>query len=319
MSKEAEKQMTYHATRQGYGEALLELGAENPNVVVLDADLAKSTTSIAFKKHFPKRFFDCGIAEQGMMGVAAGLAASGKVCFTGSFAMFATGRAFEPVRNTIAYGNLNVNLCPTHAGITVGADGSSHQALEDITLMRAIPGMKVVVPADYIEAKRAVKAAAKIKGPVYIRLGRAPTPDINDAETYKFELGKARVLREGRDVSIVAVGLMVYEALQAAEALAKEGIEAEVINLITVKPLDKDTVLKSAKKTGRVVTAECHTLIGGVGSAVSEFLSQNQPCPLAMVGIEGRFGQSGSPDELLKHYGLTAKAIKQKAKKLVSS
>lgn len=317
MAKKAEMQITYHATRQGYGEALLELGAENPNVVVLDADLAKSTTSIAFKKHFPERFFDCGVAEQSMMGVAAGLAASGKICFTGSFAMFATGRAYEPVRNTIAYANLNVKLCPTHAGITVGADGSSHQAIEDITLMRAIPGMKVVVPADYIEAKQAVRAAAATAGPVYIRLGRAPVPDINEASNYKFEFGKALVLREGADVTVVAIGLMVYEALQAAKALAKSGIEAEVINPRSVKPLDEKTILQSVKKTGKVVTAECHTVVGGLGSAVAEVLSRNYPAPVAMVGIEDKFGQSGSPDELLKHYCLTAKDIERKALKLI--
>ena len=311
-----DRQVTYHATRQGYGEALLELGAENPNVVVLDADLAKSTTSIAFRKHFPQRFFDCGIAEQCMMTVAAGLAASGKVCFTGSFAIFATGRAYEPVRNTIAYGKLNVKLCPTHAGISVGMDGSSHQAIEDITLMRAIPGMKVVVPADYIEAKMAVKAAAVTPGPVYVRLGRAPVADINDADTYKFEFGKAQILREGSDVTIVAVGLMVYEALLAAEDLAQKGINAEVINPRTIKPLDEKAIINSVKKTGRALTAECHTVIGGLGSAVSEVLSQHHPVPIAFVGIEDKFGQSGDPDELLKHYGLTAKDIERKALKI---
>jgi len=310
-------QVTYHATRQGYGEALLELGAENPNIVVLDADLAKSTTSIAFKKHFPERFFDCGVAEQCMMAVAAGLATSGKVCFTGSFAIFATGRAYEPVRNTIAYGQLNVKLCPTHAGISVGPDGSSHQAIEDVTLMRAIPNMKVVVPADYIEAKMAVKAAAVTPGPVYIRLGRAPVADINDADTYKFEFGKAVTLREGNDITIIAAGLMVQEALQAAEALAKKGVSAEVINPRTIKPLDEKTILNSVRKTGRALTAECHTVVGGLGSAVSEILSQYHPAPMAFIGVEDKFGQSGNPDELLKHYGLTAKDIESKALKLL--
>lgn len=312
------KQITYHATRQGYGEALLELGAENANIVVLDADLAKSTTSFTFKKQFPERFFDCGVAEQSMMGVASGLAASGKICFTGSFAMFATGRAFEPVRNTIAYGQLNVKLCPTHAGITVGADGSSHQAIEDITLMRTIPGMKVVVPADYIEAKLAVKAAAATEGPVYIRLGRAPVADINKEEDYEFEFGKAVVLREGTDVTIIAIGIMVFEALKAADALAKKGIEAEVINPRSVKPLDEQAILSSVKKTKKVVTAECHTTVGGLGSAVCEVLSQHQPVPVAMVGIKDRFGQSGTPDELLQHYCLTAKDIEKATLALIN-
>ncbi len=313
------KQITYHATRQGYGEALLELGASNPNVVVLDADLSKSTTSFAFRKAYPERFFNCGIAEQGMMGVASGLAASGKVCFTGSFAIFATGRAFEPVRNTIGYGNLNVKLCPTHAGLTVGPDGASHQAIEDITLMRSIPGMKVIVPADYIEAKAAVKAVVDIDGPAYIRLGRAPVADINKESDYIFQLGKARILRKGSDVTIAAVGIMVFEALQAAEKLAQKGIEAEVINAITVKPLDEETIISSAQKTGKVVTAECHTLIGGFGSAVCEALAKNCPTPVAMVGIEDKFGQSGDPNELLEHYGLTAKAIEEKTLRLVHS
>ena len=312
------KQVTYHATRQGYGEALLELG-QDPRVVVLDADLAKSTTSLAFKKEFPQRFFDCGVAEMSMMGVAAGLAVSGKICFTGSFAMFATGRAYEPIRNTIAYSNLDVKLCPTHAGITVGPDGASHQAIEDITLMRAIPGMKVVVPADYIEAKHAIITAAKTKGPVYIRLGRAPVADINKEGDYKFEFGKAVVLREGGDVTIVAVGVMVFEALKAAEALSEKGIEAEVINPRSVKPLDEKTIVTSAKKTGKIVTAECHTIIGGLGSAICEAISKNHPVPVEMVGVEDTFGQSGNPDELLQHYGLTAKAIVKKVQKVIGS
>ncbi|RJQ32115.1 MAG: transketolase family protein [Actinobacteria bacterium] len=304
------------ATRQGYGDALVELGQENPNVVVLDADLAKSTTSYTFAEKFPKRFIDCGVAEQLMMGVAAGLAASGKIAYTGSFAIFATGRAFEQVRNIIAYSNLNVKLCPSHAGVTVGADGSSHQAIEDISLMRAIPNMKIIVPSDYIEAKTAVKAAAYIEGPIYIRLGRAALPQIN-ADDYKFEFGKALMLRQGKDATIFAVGIMVAAALEAADNLAKEGIDCEVINLRTVKPLDKAAILDSVAKTKRVVTAECHTVVGGVGSAICELLAENIPLPVAMVGIRDRFGQSGSPDELLEHYGLTAKDIEAKVKQLL--
>jgi transketolase len=304
------------ATRQGYGEAIIHLGGENPNIVVLDADLSKSTTSCKFQKMYPDRFFDCGVAEQSMMGIAAGLAASGKICFTGSFAIFATGRAFEPIRNTIAYSNLNVKICPSHAGIMVGADGSSHQSIEDITLMRSIPNMTVLVPADYFEAKKAVLAAAMKDGPVYVRLGRSPLPEIYDNDV-DFKIGKCHVLKSGKDVSIIAAGEMVSLALEAAKALAKEGIDAEVINIRSVKPLDRDAIIKSAKKTGAVVTAECHTVVGGVGSAVCETLSENYPVPVAMVGIRDRFGQSGEPQELLEYYGLSTLDIQQKAKQLV--
>ena len=233
--------------------------------------------------------------------------------------MFATGRAFEPVRNTISYSNLNVKLCPTHAGITVGPDGASHQAIEDIALMRSIPGMKVVVPADYIEAKHAVKAAAKTQGPVYVRLGRAPVADINKDEDYEFEFGKAVVLRKGGDITIIAIGLMVFEALKAADSLAKKGIEAEVINPRSLKPLDKKTIIDSVKKTGKVLTAECHSLIGGLGSSVCDVVSRNHPVPVEMVGVDDEFGQSGSPDELLEHYNLTTEAIEEKAEILIKA
>lgn len=304
------------ATRQGYGEAIIELGSENPNIVVLDADLAKSTTSCNFKQLYPERFFDCGVAEQSMMGIAAGLAASGKICFTGSFAIFATGRAFEQVRNAIAYSNLNVKICPTHAGITVGADGASHQSIEDISLMRSIPNMTVLVPADYSEAKKAVTAAAMKDGPVYVRLGRSPLPEIYD-EKMDYEIGKADILKKGKDVSVIAAGEMVSVAIEAGKALAKEGIDAEIINIRSIKPIDRETVIKSAKKTGAVITAECHTVLGGLGSAVCETLSENYPVPVSMIGIRDRFGQSGDPAELLEYYGLSSLDIQQKAKQLI--
>ncbi|MDI6892210.1 MAG: transketolase family protein [Actinomycetota bacterium] len=304
------------ATRQAYGEALLELGERYPNVVVLDADLAKSTTSIKFAKAFPERFVECGVAEQSMMGTAAGLATAGKICYTGSFAIFATQRALEMVRNVIAYSNLNVKFCPTHAGITVGADGSSHQTVEDIALMRAIPNMRVVVPADYFEAKAAIKAVAEIEGPVFIRLGRLPVPLIFD-EHYEFKLGRAVKLKEGKDVTIFAIGLMVGESLEAATTLAEEGIETEVIDVSTLKPLDTEVILGSAAKTHAVVTAEEHSIIGGLGSAIAECLSENLPTPMRRVGIKDRFGLSGAPEELLKHYGLTSEDIVREAKDLL--
>lgn len=305
------------ATREAYGEALIELAKENPNIVVLEADLAKSTTTIKFKKEFPERFFDCGVAEQNMMALAAGLATTGKTCFTGSFAMFATGRAFEQVRNQIGYTRLNVKVCPTHAGITVGADGASHQTIEDIALMRVIPGMTVIVPADFYEAKAAIKTAAAVDGPVFVRLGRATLPMIYD-ESYVFEVGKAHVLREGSDVSILATGIMVASSLSAADELAGQGISAEVINVSTIKPLDKDTIIKSASKTKKIVVAEEHSTIGGLGSAVSELLSEEYPVRIAKVGIKDQFGRSGEPDELLKLYGLTSEDVAQAAKKLLT-
>ncbi|MDI6816006.1 MAG: transketolase family protein [Actinomycetota bacterium] len=304
------------ATREAYGETLIELGRANPNIVVLEADLAKSTTTIKFKKEFPDRFFDCGVAEQNMMAMAAGLATTGKICFTGSFAMFATGRAFEQVRNTIAYPSLNVKICPTHAGITVGADGGSHQTIEDIALMRVIPGMTVIVPADYYEAKKAIAKAAEIDGPVYVRLGRATLPMIFD-EDYDFVPGKAIVLKQGTDVTIFATGIMVSSSLVAAENLAKAGISAEVINISTIKPLDDNAIIESAVKTGRVVVAEEHSIIGGLGSAVAELLCEKHPVPVARVGIKDVFGRSGEPAELLKYYGLTDEDISQAAKGLL--
>ncbi len=304
------------ATREAYGEALVELGHELSNLVVLEADLAKSTTTMKFKKEFPERFFDCGVAEQNMMAMAAGLATTGKICYTGSFAMFATGRAFEQIRNTVSYPKLNVKVCPTHAGITVGADGGSHQTIEDIALMRVIPGMTVIVPADFYEAKKAIKKAAHIDGPVFIRLGRATVPMLFD-ESYEFVPGKAVMLREGTDVSIFATGIMVASSLEAAEALGRQGISAEVINVSTIKPLDKETLIKSAQKTGKVVAVEEHSIIGGLGSAIAELLSDTYPVPMAKVGIKDVFGRSGEPAELLKYYGLTSEDISQAVQGLV--
>ena len=304
------------ATREGYADALVELGEELDNLVVLDCDLSKSTGAVKFGKQFPDRFFNCGIAEQSMMGTAAGLAACGKICYTGSFAIFATGRAFEQIRNTIAYCSSDVKICPTHAGVSVGEDGGSHQAVEDIALMRSIPNMKIIVPADYVEAREAVKAAAKIPGPVYIRLGRPKLERIYDND-YKFELGQARALRTGRDVTILAIGVMVGEALKAAEILSAEQIDAEIINVITVKPLDERAILASAAKTGLVVTAEEHSRIGGLGGAVSELLGERIPTPIRRVGIDDTFGTSGSPDDLLRHFKLTANDIAAAARELV--
>lgn len=306
----------YKATREGYGDALLELGKENDNVVVLDSDLSKSTGSWLFGGEFPARFFNCGVAEQSMMGTAAGLAVSGKICYTGSFAVFATGRAYDQVRNTIAYCNLNVKLCPTHAGITVGADGGSHQSIEDISLMRGLPNMKVIVPADYFEAKAAVKAAAGIVGPVFVRLGRPSVPRIY-SEDYRFELGKALVLRQGRDVTFLAVGVMVAEALRAASELAKSGIQAEVINVVSIKPIDEDAILESAAKTRSVITAEEHSVIGGLGSAVSELLGEKLPTRMMRIGIKDKFGTSGSPDELMAHFRITAADIIRETNKFL--
>ena len=301
------------ATRDAYGKALVELGEKNPNVLVLDADLAAATKTGAFKKAFPERFFDTGIAEGNMMGVAAGLATTGYTVFASSFAMFSAGRAFEQVRNTIAYPHLNVKIGATHAGISVGEDGASHQCCEDIALMRSIPGMVIINPADDIEARAAVFAAAEHDGPVYMRFGRLAVPRIFD-EDYKFEIGKAVTLKEGSDVTIIATGLMVNEALMAAEELSKEGISAEVINMHTIKPLDKDAVIKSAKKTGCIVTAEEHNIVGGMGDAVCDAVCSDYPVPVVKVGVEDTFGKSGPAVELLHIFGLDADNIVKKAK-----
>ncbi len=301
------------ATRDAYGKALVELGEKNPDVLVLDADLAAATKTGAFKKAFPERFFDTGIAEGNMMGVAAGLATTGYTVFASSFAMFSAGRAFEQVRNTIAYPHLNVKIGATHAGISVGEDGASHQCCEDIALMRSIPGMVIINPADDIEARAAVFAAAEHNGPVYMRFGRLAVPRIFD-ESYKFEIGKAVTLKEGSDVTIIATGLMVNEALIAAEELSKEGISAEVINMHTIKPLDKDAIIKSAKKTGCIVTAEEHNVVGGMGDAVCDAVCSEYPVPVVKVGVEDTFGKSGPAVELLHIFGLDADNIVKKAK-----
>ncbi len=301
------------ATRDAYGKALVELGEKNPDILVLDADLAAATKTGAFKKAFPERFFDTGIAEGNMMGVAAGLATTGYTVFASSFAMFSAGRAFEQVRNTIAYPHLNVKIGATHAGISVGEDGASHQCCEDIALMRSIPGMVIINPADDIEARAAVFAAAEHDGPVYMRFGRLAVPRIFD-EDYKFEIGKAVTLKEGSDVTIIATGLMVNEALIAAEELAKEGISAEVINMHTIKPLDKEAIIKSAKKTGCIVTAEEHNVVGGMGDAVCDAVCSEYPVPVIKVGVEDTFGKSGPAVELLHIFGLDADNIVKKAK-----
>ena len=305
------------ATRDAYGEALIEVGKKYENVVVLDADLSKSTKTYDFSKAYPERFFNVGIAEQNLIGISAGLAASGKIPFASTFAMFATGRAFEIIRNSVAYPKLNVKICATHAGITVGEDGASHQSLEDITCMRAIPNMTVIVPADGVETKAAIHAIAEYKGPVYVRLGRSNVPTINDENTYKFEIGKGVILKEGKDVTIVATGIMVSKALEAAEALATEGINAEVVNIHTIKPIDKDLLVETAKKTGAIVTAEEHNIIGGLGSAVAEVIVENYPVPMRKVGTMDTFGESGKPEDLLKKYGLTADAIAKAVKEVI--
>lgn len=305
------------ATREAYGKALVELGGTDKNVVVLDSDLSAATKTGAFSKAFPERFFNTGIAECNMMGVAAGLAATGHTVFASTFAMFAAGRAFEQVRNTIAYPRLNVKIGATHAGISVGEDGASHQCCEDIALMRSIPGMVILNPADDVEARAAVFAAAEYDGPVYMRFGRLAVPRIFD-ESYKFEIGKAVILKEGTDVTIIATGLMVNEAIIAAAELKKEGISAQVVNMATIKPLDAETVINCAKKTGAIVTAEEHNIIGGLGSAVCEVLSQSVPVPVLRVGVDDVFGKSGPAQELLCLFGLDAENIIKKAKLAIS-
>ena len=306
------------ATHQSYGEALVELGAEHDDFVVLDADLAAATQTGKFKSAYPDRFYDVGIAEQNLMGVAAGIAATGHVAFASSFAMFAAGRAFEQVRNSIGYPHLNVKIGATHAGISVGEDGATHQCNEDIALMRTIPGMTVVVPADDVEAKAAVRAAYETDGPVYLRFGRLAVPVFNDPETYEFELGKGVLLREGSDVTIVACGLMVAESLAAADELAREGISAEVINIHTIKPLDEELVRASAAKTGHVVTAEEHSVIGGLGDAVLSALSE-RPVPLRKLGVNDVFGESGPAVDLLHKYHLDAAGVVAAVKGLLGA
>jgi len=293
------------ATREAYGAALVELGRLNPNVVVLDADLAKSTKTADFSKEFPQRFFDVGIAEQNMIGTAAGLAAAGKVPFASSFAVFATGRVYDQIRNSVAYPRLNVKIAATHAGVTVGEDGASHQMVEDIALMRVLPNMTVIVPADAVETRAAVLAAAEMDGPVYIRLGRSGVPVLHDENNFRFEPGRAVTLREGNDVAVIACGIMAAAALEAAEKLAGEGVSVRVLDVHTIKPLDVQAVVEAAKITGAVVTAEEHSIIGGLGGAVAEALAEHHPVPVRRVGVLDTFGESGKPDELLEKYGLT--------------
>ena len=302
------------ATRESYGNALVEFGERYPDLVVLDADLAGATKTGVFKKAFPDRHIDCGIAEGNMMGVAAGLAAAGKIPFASTFAMFAAGRAFEQVRNSIGYPHLNVKIGATHAGISVGEDGASHQCNEDIALMRTIPGMTVINPADDVEAKAAVKAAIEHEGPVYLRFGRLAVPVINDPASYQFEIGKGITMKEGKDVTIIATGLEVSESLEAAKMLEADGISAEVINIHTIKPLDEALVVASAKKTGKVVTVEEHSVIGGLGGAVAEVLAEQAPTKMLRIGVNDTFGESGPAKELIEKYGLDAKSIYEKVK-----
>ena len=306
------------ATRESYGEALAELGDKYENLYVLDADLAGATKTGVFMKKFPDRHIDCGIAEANMMGIAAGLASTGKVPFASSFAMFAAGRAFEIVRNSIGYPHLNVKIGATHAGISVGEDGASHQCNEDIALMRTIPGMTVINPADDVEARAAIEAAILHDGPVYIRFGRLAVPIFHDKETYKFEIGKGEQLVDGTDVTIVATGLMVYEAIKAAETLKADGISARVINIHTIKPLDKELVVKAAKETGLIVTAEEHSVIGGLGSAVSDAVTEACPVKVVKIGVQDVFGHSGPAADLLKEFGLCAENIVDTVKKAVA-
>ena len=305
------------ATRDSYGNALAELGKEHENLVVLDADLAAATKTGVFKKAYPERFIDCGIAEANMTGVAAGLSTCGKVPFISSFAMFVAGRAFEQVRNSIGYPHLNVKIGATHAGITVGEDGATHQCNEDIALMRTIPGMVIINPADDVEARAAVKAAYEYEGPVYLRFGRLALPIIHNESSYKFEIGKGEILRDGKDVTIVATGAMVSNSLEAAEKLAADGIEAKVINIHTIKPLDEELVVVAAKETGKVVTVEEHSVIGGLGSAVCDALAMKNPTPVMKIGINDTFGESGPAVELLKKYQLDAESIYEKIKNLI--
>lgn len=304
------------ATRVAYGKALLELGEKNPSVVVLDADLSKSTTTAEFGKKFPKRFFNMGVAEANMMNTAAGLAACGKIPFVSTFCIFAAGRAWEQIRNTVTYCGLNVKIVATHSGVAVGGDGSSHQAIEDIAIMRAIPTMTVIEPCDAVETRKAILAAAEHQGPVYIRLGRAPVPVITKPED-EYKIGQGMLLKEGNDVSIVACGALVSNAMDAADILSAEGIKAAVINMHTLKPIDKEILIKAARETGAIVTAEQHVLDGGLGSAVAVVLAREYPAPMEFIGIDNRFGQSGEPDVLFEHYHLTAQDIVNAAKQAI--
>ena len=306
------------ATRESYGRTLAELGAENPNLVVLDADLAGSTKTAVFGKAFPERHINCGIAEGNMMSVAAGLATCGKTVFASSFAMFASGRAYEQIRNSIGYPHLNVKIGASHAGISVGEDGATHQCNEDFAIMRSIPGMVVICPSDDVEACAAVRAAAEYDGPVYLRLGRLAVPVFNDPENYKFEMGKGVVMKEGTDVSIFATGLEVNEALDAAKLLEADGINAEVINIHTLKPIDTELVAASAKKTGKVVTVEEHSIIGGLGIAVCEALAETVPTPVLRIGVQDVFGESGPAKALIAKYGLDAESIYKKVKEYLA-
>ncbi|KOR24545.1 transketolase family protein [Clostridium sp. FAM 1755] len=303
------------ATREAYGKTLAKLAEENSEVVVLDADLSKSTKTADFKKVCPERFINVGIAEGNMMGIAAGLATCGKIPFASTFAMFATGRAFEQIRNSICYPNLNVKVCATHAGVTVGEDGASHQSVEDISLMRSIPNMTVICPSDAVETEAAIRSVADYNGPCYVRLGRSGVSVINDNAEYKFEIGKGIKLREGKEATIIATGIMVDAALEAYNILAEEGIKVNVINIHTIKPIDKDIIVNAARETGVVITAEEHSIIGGLGSAVCEVLSENHPVSVLRVGIKDTFGESGKPAELLKKYELTSEDIVKAVKK----
>lgn len=309
--------MEKKATRESYGEALVELAAKRPDLIVLDADLAAATKTGIYKKACPDRFFDCGIQEADMMGVAAGIATTGKLVFASSFAMFAAGRAFEVVRNSIGYPHLNVKIGATHAGISVGEDGASHQCNEDISLMRTIPGMTVINPADHVEAKAAVLAMAEYVGPTYLRFGRLAVPVFNDAATYKFEVGKGIKLKEGSDITLIATGLMVNEAMEASKALAEQGISARVINIHTIKPIDRDIIVNAAKETGKIITVEEHSVIGGLGSAVSEVVTETVPVPVVKIGVQDVFGHSGPAVALLKEFGLCADNIVKTAKQVL--
>lgn len=310
--------MSKIATRDAYGKTLLKLGEINDDVVVLDADLSKSTKTNDFSKAFPNRFFNMGIAEQNLIGAACGLATAGKIPFASTFAMFATGRAFEVIRNSVCYPKLNVKICATHAGITVGEDGASHESIEDIAIMRAIPNMTVVVPADGIETEKVILEAAKYNGPMYVRLGRSAVPTLFN-EDYKFEIGKGSVVRDGNDATIIACGMMVNEAIIAHEALKSEGINVRVINMSTIKPIDRELIINAAKETKAIVTAEEHSIVGGLGSAVSEVVSEECPVVVKKVGVKDVFGESGTPAELLEKHGLTAKHIVESVKEVINN